>query len=61
MTIFQFLNKIRIENVCKLLLYTDLTISQIAYESGFNSMAYFSRRFKESTNMFPFEFRSQVR
>lgn len=61
MTIFQFLNKIRIENVCKLLLYSDLTISQIAYASGFNSMAYFNRRFKESTNMSPSEYRSQMR
>lgn len=61
MTIFQFLNKIRIENVCKLLLFSDLTISQIAYESGFNSMAYFSRRFKESTNMSPSEYRNQMR
>lgn len=61
MTIFQFLNKIRIENVCKLLLYSDLTISQIAYESGFNSMAYFNRRFKESTNMSPSEYRNQIK
>lgn len=61
MTIYQFLNKIRIENVCKLLLYTDLTISQIAYESGFNSMAYFSRRFKESTKMSPSEYRRQMK
>lgn len=61
MTIFQFLNKIRIENVCKLLLYSNLTISQIAYESGFNNMAYFSRRFKDSTNMSPSEYRRQVK
>lgn len=60
-TIFQFLNKIRIENVCKLLLYSDLTISQIAYESGFNNMAYFSRRFKESTNMSPTEYRIKMK
>lgn len=51
MTIFQFLNKIRIENVCKLLIYSGLAISQVAYESGFNSMAYFNRRFKDSVGM----------
>jgi len=61
MTIFQFLNKIRIENVCKLLLYSDLTISQIAYESGFNSMAYFNRRFRESINMSPSDYRNKVK
>lgn len=60
-TIFQFLNKIRIENVCKLLLYSDLSISQIAYESGFNNLAYFSRRFKESTKMSPSEYRSKMK
>lgn len=61
MTIFQFLNKIRIENVCKLLVYSDLSISQVAYESGFNNMAYFNRRFRESTNMSPSEYRNQVK
>lgn len=60
MTIFQFLNKIRIENACKLLVYSDLTISQIANESGFNSMAYFNRRFKTSTNMSPSQYRNKV-
>ncbi len=60
-TIFQFLNKIRIENVCKLLLYSDLSISQIAYESGFNNLAYFSRRFKDSTKMSPSEYRSKMK
>lgn len=59
MTIFGFLNKIRIENACKLLVYSDLTVSQIAYESGFNSMAYFNRRFKEQTGMSPSEYREQ--
>ncbi|MFV0311033.1 MAG: AraC family transcriptional regulator [Dysgonomonas sp.] len=61
MTIFQFLNKIRIENVCKLLLYSDLTVSEIANKSGFNSMPYFNRRFKESTNMSPSEYRQKIK
>lgn len=60
MTIFQFLNKIRIENVCKLLLYSDLTVSQIADKSGFNSMPYFNRRFKECTNMSPSQYRQKI-
>lgn len=59
MTIFQFLNKIRIENACKLLIYSDLTISQIAYESGFNCMAYFNRQFKKTTNTTPSEYRDK--
>lgn len=61
MTIFEFLNKIRIENVCKLLLYSDLTVSEIANNSGFNSMPYFNRRFKESTNMSPSEYRKKIK
>ena len=60
MSIFEFLNKIRIENVCRLLLYSDQSVSQIAYESGFNSMAYFNRRFKKITKMSPSEYRNKV-
>lgn len=60
MTIFEFLNKIRIENACKLLAYSDLTVSQIADESGFNSMPYFNRRFKASTNMSPSKYRNKI-
>jgi len=40
-----------------LLLKSDLTISQIAYEAGFATPHYFSRSFKDKFNMLPTEYR----
>ncbi len=57
LTVFEYLNRIRIENVCRLLLHSELSISEIAYVSGFNNMAYFNRRFKEIMKISPSEFR----
>lgn len=59
-TLFRYLNKIRIENACRLLSYTELTISQIAYESGFNNIPHFNRQFKLITNTSPSDYRSRI-
>lgn len=56
-TIFQFLNKIRIENACNLLLNSDLTVSQIAYDSGFTNLPHFNKQFRLITNKTPREYR----
>ncbi len=42
-----FIRKIRLEESKKLLLQTDLTISEIAYQVGFGSPSYFIKCFKE--------------
>ncbi len=52
-TFSQFLNEIRIANACKLLHNTDLNISQICYESGFNNISNFNRQFKRITGITP--------
>lgn len=61
MSIFEFLNKIRIEHVCRILLYSDLPISQIAYESGFNNLAHFNRQFKMTMKISPSDYRKNGR
>ncbi|MCF7561254.1 AraC family transcriptional regulator [Sabulilitoribacter multivorans] len=46
-TYFQFLNELRIENACKLLIKNqDLSIAYIAEQSGFNNISNFNRQFK---------------
>lgn len=55
-TFSHFLNEIRIGNACRLLIGDSLNISEIAYESGFNNIAYFNRKFKEITQMTPSEY-----
>jgi len=42
----QFLAEIRIGYACKMLIYNELSISQICYECGFNNLSNFNRQFK---------------
>lgn len=56
-TIFQFLNKIRIENACKLLVETDMNVSQVAYDSGFSNLPHFNKQFQIVKGKTPTEYR----
>ncbi len=51
------LAEIRLGHVTRLLLDSDMTISEIAYSCGFNNMANFNRIFKRKKGMPPREFR----
>lgn len=59
-TIFQCLAEIRVEHACKLLSYSNLTIAQIAYESGYNHVAFFITQFQKLMNRTPSEYRTQI-
>lgn len=54
-----FLNDIRVGFACKSLLdaHNSLTISDVCYASGFNSLSYFHRIFKRSKGVSPSEYR----
>lgn len=45
----------------KLLLKTDMTISEIGYELGYNDKAYFSNVFKKKNGVTPSDFRNKMR
>ncbi|MEO7159892.1 MAG: AraC family transcriptional regulator [Polaromonas sp.] len=55
-----FVNRIRINRACQLLMESDRMVSQICYEVGFNNVANFNRRFLEIRGMTPTEFRRQA-
>ena len=59
-SIFQCLAEIRIEHACKLLSYSNLSVSQIAFESGFNSVPYFIKQFQSITEKTPGEYRELI-
>ena len=59
-TYSQALNQIRIGAACRSLINTDLTISQIAYEVGYQSVAYFNRQFRLIKGVTPQEYRLRV-
>ena len=54
-----FVNRIRVNRACQLLMETDRLVTHICYEVGFNNVANFNRRFLEIKGMTPTEFRRQ--
>jgi AraC-like DNA-binding protein len=53
------LNEIRIAHSCKLITNTDLTISSICYEVGYNNISHFNRQFRLITGLSPGEYRNR--
>ncbi len=51
------LNELRIARACTSLLSTEKSIAEIAYESGFNNLSNFNRRFREFTSHTPRTYR----
>lgn len=56
----EYLIQVRVGHACKLLFGTDKNIVEIAYESGFNTLANFNRQFKRIKGMTPKEYRITV-
>ncbi|NOS92646.1 MAG: helix-turn-helix transcriptional regulator [Cyclobacteriaceae bacterium] len=54
----QYIIAKRLEKVKELLVYTDFTLTEIAYVTGFSSINHLSRQFKEQTGLTPSYFKS---
>ncbi|PUA19241.1 AraC family transcriptional regulator [Glaciimonas sp. PCH181] len=54
-----FVNQIRVNKACQLLMNSDQYVTNICYEVGFNNVANFNRRFLEMKGITPKEFRAQ--
>ena len=59
-TFTDFVNQVRDNRACQLLMETDRQVTRICYEVGFNNVANFNRRFREIKGMTPSEFRHQA-
>ena len=55
---FEFLNEYKISKSCKLLIETEKSITEICYESGFESVPFFYRQFKRFKNCQPKQYRA---
>ena len=53
-----YLNMIRLTEIKRLLVETDLSISDIAYRTGYNNISHFNRVFKAESGVSPKEFRA---
>lgn len=59
-TIVQTLTEIRVENACKLLSNTTLSISEILWRSGFHNQGHFNKAFRQITGLTPSEYRNTI-
>jgi len=59
-TFKQYLIDLRVGYACKLLSAGTLNVSQIALESGFETVAHFNRLFRRLMGLTPTEYRHQV-
>jgi len=59
-TFTDFVNRVRVNRACHLLMETDRPVTHICYGVGFNNVANFNRRFLEIKGMTPSEFRRQA-
>ncbi len=57
LTIFEYLNKIKIDYACQLLLNTDQNIVDISYDCGFNNLSHFNKQFRKFIGQTPTQFR----
>jgi YesN/AraC family two-component response regulator len=53
----EYKNNVRIKEASKLLLQSELSVTEIATEVGFNNITHFGRIFKEITDLSPLEYR----
>jgi len=57
LTVFEYLNKIKIDYACRLLMNTDLNIVDISYDCGYNNLSHFNKQFRRFTGKTPTQFR----
>lgn len=58
-TFVEVLIEFRLQYACQLLHKTDLTIQQVAFESGFGDVPYFNKLFRKHKHLTPKEWRSK--
>jgi AraC-like DNA-binding protein len=61
MTLFEYLNKIKTDFSCKLLMDMDLSIMEVCFDSGFNNLSHFNKQFRKTTGMPPSEYRKRFK
>ena len=58
---FTFINEYRINVACKLLIESELQVSEIAYQSGYESLPFFYRQFQKFKDTSPLAYRKMYR
>lgn len=60
-TVFEYLNRLKVDFACKLLMDAELSITDVSLDSGFNNLSHFNKQFRKHAGMTPMEYRKQFR
>lgn len=60
-TLFEYLNRIKTDFACKLLMDPDLSIMEVCFDSGFNNLSHFNKQFRKTNGMPPSEYRKRFK
>ncbi len=58
-TYIQFLMEVRIGNACRLLIEEDMSITEVSYSCGYNSISHFNHQFKAIKQKSPYEYKQE--
>lgn len=56
-TVSEYINTMRVERACDMLVKTDMSIEEISQSIGFTSASYFSKTFKKQKGLSPFKYK----
>lgn len=56
----EYLNEVRVSNACKLLIESDMSISEIAYDCGYKTVSNFNKLFKKNMGSTPTEYKKNT-
>lgn len=60
LSIFEYLNKIKVEFACELLMDPSLSILEVCLDSGFNNLSYFNKQFRKKMCCNPYQIPEKV-
>lgn len=58
---FEFVNEYKVNMASKMLIDTDISVSEVAYKMGYNNLSFFYRQFHKFKNTSPLKFRKKYR
>lgn len=60
-SVFEYLNRIKVEFACKLLMDPEMGIVDVCLDSGFNNLSHFNKQFRRYTGVTPSEYRKRFK
>jgi AraC-like DNA-binding protein len=60
-SVFEYLNRIKVEFACKLLMDPEMGIVDVCLDSGFNNLSHFNKQFRKNTGVTPSEYRKRFK